>query len=222
MSWSREHGTNRHLNPKEEKIEIREALKRSTRRKSSAPIMAYKAIRSDTSPSPTRELEWPEETNKEPATEEDREERTRILEALRTAKNLPSLFAVLKVANEFISTEKRRQLSAYEQRLLRDATVAIPYLMYKETVEHLTRPLSFGVLAFSVAKAKQISEQLFKSIGPACCFQYMTESTITREGHLTKNEAQKVLPILKQVGLEASSKEESIRRKILGCEKDEK
>jgi hypothetical protein len=184
--------------------------------------MAYKAIRSDTSPSPTRELEWPEETNKEPGTEEDREERTRILEALRTAKNLPSLFAVLKVANEFISTEKRRQLSAYEQRLLRDATVAIPYLMYKETVEHLTRPLSFGGLAFSVAKAKQISEQLFKSIGPACCFQYMTEGTITREGHLTKNEARKVLPILKQVGLEASSKEESIRRKILGCEKDEK
>jgi hypothetical protein len=87
--------------------------------------------------------------------------------------------------------------------------------MYKVAVERFTRPRSFGGLAFSIAKAKRVAATLFENMGPSCCSPNVTERDLNKAGRVEITDARKVLPLLKEVGIETRTKVEAVRKFVM-------
>jgi hypothetical protein len=100
--------------------------------------------------------------------------------------------------------------------LIKKASLAVPFLMYKLAVERFTRPRSFGGLAFSIAKAKRVAATLFENMGPSCCSANVTEKDLVKAGQIEITDARKVLPLMKDVGIETRTKVESVRKLVMG------
>jgi hypothetical protein len=156
--------------------------------------------------------------------QQDKEKRERAIELLRSADDLPSSYAALKLVNEIVGIDEARimakrvarLLSPADQVLIDQASLAVPYLMYQLCVEEFTQPRAQGGLAYSHAKAVEMASILFEKAGPACCCaDNITELQLVKKCRggknnttdiITKNDARKVLPILKKIGIIARSK----------------
>lgn len=142
-------------------------------------------------------------------------QRDRALKALENSTDLPSAYAALKVAKEVFRINSSTVDDDPTLKLIEKASLAVPFLMYKISVERFTRPRSFGGLAFSIAKAKRVAAVLFQNIGPACCSAGMTEKELVKLGRVEAADARKVLPKLKDVGIEARAEVENIRKLVI-------
>lgn len=139
----------------------------------------------------------------------------RLLDALRGGEDLPTLYAALKLARERLDKSGGGGADAGyipspdETSVLDNASLAVPYLMYKKAVDLLVRPRSLGGLAFSAAKADRLVHAAFGDAGaPACCSSSMTERQLLKAGGaaVAASDARKVLSKLSEVGDEARSK----------------
>jgi hypothetical protein len=144
------------------------------------------------------------------------QQRERALQALEESTDLQSVYAALKIVKEIVPLVQDNNENEHDRSLLlvEQASLAVPFLMYKLAVERFTRPLSFGGLAFSIAKAKKIAGMLFETVGLACCSAEVTENDLQKAG-LAVADARKVLPHLKDVGVEARVKVDDVRQFVL-------
>jgi hypothetical protein len=150
-------------------------------------------------------------------------QRGRALQALKDATDLQSAYAALKIVKEVFPLNSSTALDDDpRQQLIKKASLAVPFLMYKMTVERFTRPRSFGGLAFSIAKAKRVAATLFQNIGPSCCSADVTEKDLVKAGGIEITDARKVLPLLKDVGIETRGKVEAVRKSVMGDDGDDK
>jgi len=145
-------------------------------------------------------------------TEKEKAMRERAMAKLREATDLPTSYAALKLVKD--NLHRGTKLTKQDEKLLRQASLAVPFLMYKQCVELFTRPRNFQGLAFSIAKAELIAKKLFESIGPACCSETVTEAELVNACGIEKVDAHKVLPKLRQIGQEARAKVEEIRKEL--------
>jgi len=156
-------------------------------------------------------------TSSEPAAaqsvEEVNLERKALIKALREACDLPSTYAALKLIRESSFLDS---LTEKEKELVSDASLAVPYIMSNLAVEHCTRPRSLGGLAYSRAKAENLIRSLFAKMGPACCADNVKEKDIEKAcKDISSQDARKIVPKLKQVGIDAKRKVEELREQIL-------
>jgi hypothetical protein len=179
---------------------------------STSTSMSRRRLKTDKTPPKMEEL---------PATAEKSVEeilhRERALKALEDATDVQSAYAALKIVKEVF----RLDLSTVDdddptQQLIKKASLAVPFLMYKLAVERFTRPRSFGGLAFSIAKAKRVAATLFENMGPSCCSANVTEKDLVKAGQIEITDARKVLPLMKDVGIETRTKVESVRKLVMG------
>jgi hypothetical protein len=142
--------------------------------------------------------------------------RERALKALEDAIDVQSAYAALKIVKEVFPLNSSTALDDDpRQQLIKKASLAVPFLMYKMTVERFTRPRSFGGLAFSIAKAKRVAATLFQNIGPSCCSADITENDLVKAGRIEITDARKVLPLLKDVGIETRGKVVAVRKSVM-------
>ncbi|KAL7565538.1 hypothetical protein ACA910_003816 [Epithemia clementina (nom. ined.)] len=134
---------------------------------------------------------------------------------------LPVMYAALKRIKEIgiggngIAPNEENDadpdLTDEDRQLIQDASLAVPYMMYKRFYEHLMLPRTMGGLAFSDAKAKKIARDIFLAMGPACCKESMTDQDLCQACPSVKPiDALKILPSLKAVGKEARSQLDQI------------
>jgi hypothetical protein len=137
-------------------------------------------------------------------------ELTLLFDALRSSADLPTMYAALKFTKVRMANEdKGYEATARENDLLKKASLAVPYLMYKKAVDLLTRPRSMGGLAFSSAKADTLVKGIFEEAGFACCGSRMTEKKLMNSCSKivsSSSDARKILNKLLEVGEEARSK----------------
>jgi hypothetical protein len=123
---------------------------------------------------------------------------------------LPTMYAALKFLKARLANEdKDYEATAHESDLLKKASLAVPYLMYKKAVDLLTRPRSMGGLAFSSAKADTLVRGIFEEAGFACCGSKMTEKKLMKSCSkivASSSDARKILIKLLEVGEDARSK----------------
>jgi hypothetical protein len=143
-------------------------------------------------------------------------QRERALKALEDATDVQSAYAALKIVKEVFRLDSSKvDDDDPTQQLIKKASLAVPFLMYKVTVERFTRPRSFGGLAFSIAKAKRVASTLFQNMGPSCCSTSVTEKDLVRLGKIEITDARKVLPLMKEVGIETRAKVEAVRKLVM-------
>jgi hypothetical protein len=143
-------------------------------------------------------------------------QRERALKALEDATDVQSAYAALKIVKEVFRLDSSTvDDDDPKQRLIKKASLAVPFLMYKLAVERFTRPRSFGGLAFSIAKAKRVSATLFENMGPSCCSANVTEKDLVKAGRVEISDARKVLPLMKDVGIETRAKVEAVRKLVM-------
>jgi hypothetical protein len=145
-------------------------------------------------------------------------QRERALKALEDATDVQSAYAALKIAKEVFRLDSSTVVVDDDdptQRLIKTASLAVPFLMYKVAVERFTRPRSFGGLAFSIAKAKRVAAALFQNMGPSCCSSSVTEKDLVKAGQIEITDARKVLPLMKDVGVETRAEVEAVRKWVM-------
>jgi hypothetical protein len=143
-------------------------------------------------------------------------QRERALKALEDATDVQSAYAALKIVKEVFRLDPSKvDDDDPTQQLIKKASLAVPFLMYKLAVERFTRPRSFGGLAFSIAKAKRVAATLFQNMGPSCCSTSVTEKDLVKAGQIEITDARKVLPLMKDVGIETRAKVEAVRKLVM-------
>jgi hypothetical protein len=142
--------------------------------------------------------------------------RERAVKALEDAMDVQSAYAALKIVKEVFPLDSSTlDDDDPTHQLIKKASLAVPFLMYKLAVERFTRPRSFGGLAFSIAKAKRVAATLFQNIGPSCCSADITEKDLVKAGRIEITDARKVLPLLKDVGIETRGKVVAVRKSVM-------
>jgi hypothetical protein len=164
----------------------------------------------------------PPQNEEMPATAESVEDksvilqRERALKALEDATDVQSAYAALKIAKEVVRLDSSTvDDDDPTQRLIKKASLAVPFLMYKQAVERFSRPRSIGGLAFSIAQAKRVAVTLFQNMGPSCCSADVTEKDLVKAGQIEIKDARKVLPLLKDLGIETRAKVEAVRKFVM-------
>lgn len=144
-------------------------------------------------------------------------QRERALKALEDATDVQSAYAALKIVKEVCQLDSSTAEDDDDptQQLIQKASLAVPFLMYKLAVERFTRPRSFGGLAFSIAKAKRVAATLFQNMGPSCCSADVSEKDLVKVGGLEITDARKVLPLMKDVGIETRAKVDAVRKLVM-------
>ncbi len=140
------------------------------------------------------------------------------LEALYDAEDMPSIFNLLELVKEL---HEGFQMHPTAIDLVQKATTASEYLMFKSVVERLTRPRSFGGLAWAETKAKQIADKLFETMGSECCAVDVSENKLVKKGGQEMTDARRILPHLIAVGEEINDKKEELRSKVLEAPESE-
>jgi hypothetical protein len=149
-------------------------------------------------------------------------QRERALKALEDATDVQSAYAALKIVKEVFRLDSFKvDDDDPTQQLIKKASLAVPFLMYKLAVERFTRPRSFGGLAFSIAKAKRVATTLFQNMGPSCCSTSVTVKDLVKAGQIEITDARKVLPLMKDVGVETRAKVEAVRKLVMDDDVDE-
>ena len=133
---------------------------------------------------------------------------------LKQRVELPVLYGALKIIKEIgqgNAHEEESDLTEDDRQLIEDASLAVPYLMYKRFYEQLMLPRTMGGLAFSDAKAMQVARDLFLAMGPACCKETVTDQQLSEACPSVKRiDARKILPSLHAIGKEARSQLEQV------------